>query len=123
MRCATVRNGSKSKHNPLPSVFALRSSLLLPTQVVEPIEYRTDLVSVLGIRINVLKVANQRDIFGTQFFHQFIYFLRQLLSFRPALLFVNLVTQLDNFTIGLDLELVAADDFDDILCVRLQLDQ
>ena len=39
------------------------------------------------------------------------------------MLFVDLVTQLDNFTTGLGLELVAADDFDDILCVRLQLDR
>src|SRR5215471_9027056 len=111
------------------SAHALRSSLLaafalslIPAQVVEPTEYRTDLLTGLGIWINVLKGANQCDVFGTQFFHQFIYFLGQLLSFRRALLFVDLVIQLANFTIGLGLDLVAADDFDDILCVRLQLD-
>src|SRR5215472_17583280 len=104
---------------PLPAGFALS---LIPAQVVEPTDYRTDLLTVLGIWINVLKLANQRDIFGTQFFHQFIYFLGQLLSFRRALRFVDLVIQLDNFAIDLGLELVAADDFDDILCVRLQLD-
>src|SRR6516165_6100436 len=38
------------------------------------------------------------------------------------MLIVDLVTQIENFTINLGLELIAPDDFDDILCVRLQLD-
>src|SRR6516162_4447164 len=38
------------------------------------------------------------------------------------MLIVDLVTQIEDFTINLGLELIAPDDFDDILCVRLQLD-
>src|SRR3974390_1152806 len=40
------------------------------TQLVEGIKYRTDLSSVLGIWIDALKTANQRDKFGTQCFLQ-----------------------------------------------------
>ena len=45
------------------TICALRSSLLVATQIVERIEYRIDLL--LGIWIDVLKAANQRDVFGT----------------------------------------------------------
>src|SRR5215470_2981060 len=115
--------GSFGSAHALPSSLRAANALsLIPAQVVEPTEYQTDLLTVLGIWIDVVKLANQRDIFGTQFFRQFIYFLGQLLSFRRALRFVDLVIQLGNFTIGLGLELIAPDDFDDILCVRLQLD-
>jgi len=50
-------------HTLVASRLALRSSLLVPTQVVERIEYRIDFL--LGIWINVFETANQRDIFGT----------------------------------------------------------
>src|SRR6266487_3487354 len=101
--------------------YALGTGLLISAESVERLEYRTDLLSVLGIWVDVLKATNQREIFGTQFFLQFVYFMRQLLSFRGVFLLVDLITQLGNFTVCLGLELVAADDFDDILCIRLQL--
>jgi undecaprenyl pyrophosphate phosphatase UppP len=42
---------------------------------------RSGSTTVVGIWVDVLKAAKQRDILGTQFFLQFIYFLRQLFSF------------------------------------------
>jgi DNA-binding transcriptional MocR family regulator len=45
---------------------AVRARLLMLTQLVERVEARTDLLGVLGFRVDVtvLKVANQRGIFG-----------------------------------------------------------
>jgi hypothetical protein len=65
--------------------------------------------------------VNKGYKFGTQFPLQVIYLLRQLVSFRGVFLLLGLISQLANFAIDLGLELVAADDFDDILCIRLQL--
>ena len=65
--------------------YALGTGLLVSAESVERLEYRTDLLSVLGIWVDVLKATNQREIFGTQFFLQFVYFMRQLLSFRGVL--------------------------------------
>jgi hypothetical protein len=47
-------------------VGGVRARLLILTQLVECGECRTDLVGVLGFRVDVgvLKVANQRGIFG-----------------------------------------------------------
>ena len=41
--------------------------LLIRTQLVERHERRTDLLTVLGLRVDLLKPDHQRDIFGTQF--------------------------------------------------------
>src|ERR1700687_4301816 len=64
------------------AMAALGTGLLISAESVERLEYRTDLLSVLGIWVDVLKATNQREIFATQFFLQFVYFIRQLLSFR-----------------------------------------
>jgi hypothetical protein len=92
-----------------------------PTRLVDRIEYRTDLSSVLGIWIDAFKTADQRDKFGTQCVLKFCSLPTQLLRFRRVLLVVYLITQPYNFTIGLGLELVATNDLGDILRVCLQL--
>src|SRR6266550_4051571 len=46
------------------------------TQLGERREHRTDFKTVWGIWVHPLKPINQRDIFGTQIFLQFVHFLR-----------------------------------------------
>src|SRR6266852_6350817 len=86
--------------NPMDGVFGTDSGIrfsvhtggfanpfcLISAESVERLEYRTDLLTVLGIWVDALKAANQREIFGAQFFLQFIYFQRQLVSFRGVFL-------------------------------------
>ena len=78
-------------------------------------------MSVLRMCVDVRKGVNKRNKLGTEFPLQVIDLLRQLVSFRGVFLLFGLISQLTNFAIDLALELVAADDFDDILCVLLQL--
>ena len=71
------------KRRRFPQLWSVKSyapcrPLLIPTEVIKLIEYRTDLLSVLGSWINVPQGVEQRGIFGTQFALQFIYLLGQL---------------------------------------------
>jgi hypothetical protein len=57
-----------------------------------------------------LKPVNQRDIFGTQLFRQFIRLLSKFIGGFGIVLFVSLVdlvTELGDITLGLGLGLVA----------------
>jgi hypothetical protein len=96
-------------------------AVLIPTELVKLIECRTDLPSVLGSWVNVPQAVEQRGIFGTQFALQFIYVLGQLFNLLGVLLPTSLGelhTEISNFAIRLNLEFVAADDFENVLCVR-----
>jgi len=95
---------------------------LPPTQIIERIQRRTNLLTDFGFRIGVLKSVNQRGIFGTQFFSQFVYSLKQLIEFLGISRLISLLhlgTELGHFAINSGLGLVAADYFEDLLRVRL----
>ena len=55
--------------------------LLLRAQFVEPFERRIDLLAVLGVRVHLLKPANECNIFRTQFRRQLVHSLIQLIDF------------------------------------------
>jgi hypothetical protein len=91
-------------------------------QIIERIQRRTNLLTDFGFRIDVLKSVNQRGIFGTQFFSQFVHSLKQRIEFISISHLVgllHLVTELGHLAIDSSLDLVAADDFEDLLRVRL----
>ena len=97
-----------------------------PTGLVESIEHRHDLLNIFGIWVHVVvkKGVDQRQIFGTELFLQFIYLSDQLLSFLPVFLLsslVDLLTEFGYLAIGLRLSLIATDDADNLLCIPLQL--
>jgi hypothetical protein len=90
---------------------------LPPTQIIERIHRRTNLLTNFGFRIDVLKSFNQRGIFGTQFFAQFVYSLKQLIEFLGITRLVSLLhlgTELGHFAIDSGLGLVAADYFEEL---------
>jgi hypothetical protein len=90
-----------------------------PAGIIELNEGRHDLLTVFGIWIHVLSGLEQREVFGAKFFLQFIYLLGQLLSFLAVFLLVGLVeliTEIEDLAIGLDFNLIATDDADDLLC-------
>ncbi len=92
-----------------------------PTQIIEGVQGRTDLLTDLGLRINVLKTVNQRGIFGTQFFSQFVNSLKLLIEFFDIARLVgllHLVTELGHLAIDSNLGLVAADYSEDLLRLR-----
>src|SRR5258707_14434628 len=95
--------------------------LLIITQIVERFDYRTDLLSVSRIWVDVRKAVTERHKVRTKFPLQVIDLLRQLLSFRGVSLLVDLIIQLGNFAVRLGLKLVAADYADNFLCIRLKL--
>jgi hypothetical protein len=95
--------------------------LLIITQIVERFDYRTDLLSVSRIWVDVRKAVNERHKVGTKFPLQVIDLLRQLLSVRGVSLLVYLIIQLSNFAVRLGLKPVAADFADYFLCIRLKL--
>jgi len=74
---------------------------LILTQLVERLEYRSNLPIVLRIWIDVHNSANEGNVFGTQFLPQFISLLSRFLSFYGVFVLVDLVIELDNFAIGL----------------------
>ena len=76
-------------------------------------------MSVRRIWVDVLKAINQGDKFRAEFFLQLIYLLGQHLGLLAVFLLVELLTEIDDLTIGLDLRLVATDDTDEASCVRL----
>ena len=41
---------------------------ITPTQIIEGVQGRTDLLTDFGLWVDVLKSVDQRGIFGTQFF-------------------------------------------------------
>jgi hypothetical protein len=95
-------------------------SALPPTQIIERIQRRTNLLTDFGFRIDVLKSVNQRGIFGTQLFSQFVHSLKQLIEFLGISLLVSLhhlVTELGHIAIDSRLGFVAADYFEDLLRV------
>src|SRR5689334_1433686 len=63
----------------------------LPAGIIELNEGRHDLLTVFGIWIHALSGLEQRQIFGTELFLQFIYLLDQLLGFLPVFLPSSLV--------------------------------
>jgi hypothetical protein len=72
--------------------------------------------------VHVLRAISQGNVFGTEFFLQFAYFLGQCLNFLFVLLLISLadlLTEIVDLAIGLDLSLIATDDADNLLCVRL----
>ena len=98
-----------------------RSCLTLP-QIIERIQRRTNLLTDLGLGIDVLKFVNQCGIFGTQFFSQFVHSLKQRIEFlgiSRLVSLLHLVTELGHFAIDSGLDLVAADYFEDLLRIRL----
>src|SRR5260370_41556879 len=95
--------------------------LLIITQIVERFDYRTDLLSVSRIWVDVRKAVTERHEVRTKFPLQVIDLLRQLLSFRGVSLLVDLIVQLGNFAVRLGLKLVAADYADNFLSSALNL--
>jgi hypothetical protein len=95
---------------------------LPPTQIIERIQRGTNLLTDFGLWVDVLKSVNQRGIFGTQFFSQFVDYLKQCIEFlgiSRLISVLHLVTELGHFAIDSGLGLVAADYFEDLLRVRL----
>ena len=95
---------------------------LPPTQIIERIQRRTNLLTDFGLWVDVLKSVNQRGVFGTQFFSQFVDYLKQRIEFlgiSRLISVLHLVTELGHFAIDTGLGLVAADYFEDLLRVRL----
>jgi hypothetical protein len=93
-----------------------------PTQIVEGVQGRTDLLTDFGCRVDVLECVNQRGIFGTQFFSQFVHSLKQRIEFLgiPRLVsLLDLMTEPGHLAINSGLGFVAADDFENLLRVRL----
>ena len=99
--------------------FAAFRQPLIWTGLIELIEHRNDVLTVFGIWIHVLSGFDQRDVFGTQLFPQFIHLLEQRLSFLPVFLPINLLTEIGDLAVGLGLSLIATDDADDLLCPYL----
>ena len=97
-------------------------STLSPTQIIERIQRRTNRLTDFGLWVDVLKSVNQRGIFGTQFFSQFVYSLKQPIEFlgiSRLISLLHLVTKLGHLAINSGLGLVAADYSKDLLRVRL----
>ena len=95
---------------------------LPPTQIIERIQGRTNRLTDFGLWVDVLKAVDQRGIFGTQFFSQFVYSLKQPIEFLGVSRLVSLlhlVTELGHLAIDSGLGLVAADYFENLLRVRL----
>ena len=93
-----------------------------PTQIIEHIQGRTNCLTDFGLWVDVLKSVDQRGIFGTQFFSQFVYSLKQPIEFLGVSRLVSLlhlVTELGHLAIDSGLNLVAADYFENLLRVRL----
>jgi len=93
-----------------------------PTQIVECIQGRTNLLTDFGLWIDVLKSVNQRGIFGTQFFSQFVHSLKQrieLLGIPRLVSLLDLMTEPGRLAINSDLRFVSADDFENLLRVSL----
>jgi len=93
-----------------------------PTQIVECIQGRTNLLTDFGLWIDVLKSVNQRGIFGTQFFSQFVHSLKQrieLLGIPRLVSLLDLMTEPGHLAINSDLRFVSADDFENLLRVSL----
>ena len=102
--------------------FKSPDGALTPTQIIEGVQGRTNLLTDFGYRIDVLEFVNQRGIFGTQFLSQFVHSLKQLIEFLGISLLVgllHLVTEPSHLAINSGLGLVAADYFKDLLGVRL----
>src|SRR5262245_3468199 len=93
-----------------------------PTQIIEGVQGRTDLLTDFGLWVDVLKSVDQRGIFGTQFFSQFVHSVKQRIEFPgiPRLVsLLDLVTEPGHLAINSGLGFVAADDFENLLRVRL----
>ena len=95
---------------------------LPPTQIIERIQGRTNRLTDFGLWVDVLKSVDQRGIFGTQLFSQFVYSLKQPIEFlgiSRLVSLLHLVTELGHLAIDSGLGLVAADYFENLLRVRL----
>jgi hypothetical protein len=102
--------------------FKSPDDALPPTQIVECIQGRTNLLTDFGLWIDVLKSVNQRSIFGTQFFSQFVHSLKQrieLLGVPRLVSLLDLMTEPGHLAINSDLRFVSADDFENLLRVSL----
>ena len=83
---------------------------------------RTNLLTDFGLWVDVLKSVNQRGVFGTQLFSQFVHSLKQRIEFLGVtrlISLLHLVTELGHLAIDSGLGLVAADYFENLLRVRL----
>ena len=92
------------------------------TQIIERIQGRTNLPTDFGLWVDVLKSVDQRGIFSTQLFSQFVHFLKQRIEFLGVtrlISLLHLVTELGHLAIDSGLGLVAADYFENLLRVRL----
>jgi hypothetical protein len=99
-----------------------RTGALPPTQIIEGIQGRTNLLTDFGLWVDVLKLVDQRGIFGTQFFSQFVHSVKQRIEFLGIPRFVSLlhlVTEPGHLAINSSLGFVAADDLENLLRVRL----
>ncbi len=80
---------------------------------VELIKDRHNLLTVFGIWIHVLSGLEQREIFGTKLFLQFVYLLGQALGFLAILVpisLIELITEIKDLAIGLGFSPSATDD-------------
>jgi hypothetical protein len=67
LRCAALGRhpGARLLRAGLFAAFFEKFGSLLCTQLVERLEHQTDLFSVFGFRVHLLKPIHQRGIFGT----------------------------------------------------------
>jgi hypothetical protein len=99
-----------------------RTGALPPTQIIEGIQRRTNLLTDFGLWVDVLKFVDQRGIFGAQFFSQFVHSVKQRIEFLgiPGLVsLLHLLTEPGHLAINSSLGFVAADDLENLLRVRL----
>jgi hypothetical protein len=88
------------------------------TGLVELIERRHDLLAVLGVKVDVSKGIDQREVFGAELFLSFTNPLSQRSSFLRVFLLNGVINRLTkNFHLAksLYLSLIATDDADNLL--------
>ena len=94
------------------------------TDRVELIEHRQDVLNICGIWVRVIKGIEERAVFRTKLFLQFICPLAQRLNFFRVFLLGSLIdlhTETVQLAVGLALRFIALDAADNFLVIRLQL--
>ena len=94
------------------------------TGLLQHSERRQDVPNIFGIWVSFRKCVEECGVFRTQHFLQFNSSLRQCVSLLLILLQSSpdhLLTEIGNLAVSLDLRLIATDNADNLLRVRLQL--
>jgi len=94
------------------------------TGLLQHSERRQDVPNIFGIWVSFRKCVEECGVFRTQHFLQFNCSLHQCVSLLLILLQSSpdhLLTEIGNLAVSLDLRLIATDNADNLLRVRLQL--